>query len=148
LEKSLLISTQFFPDHATIQLPIPPKSVNEVGHPQDVPIDKPLPVSKVAGSRRRPLSRKDGNSKSQALSDSESDDVMKWGRGRPSGAGNFADKDVKVLLDFVERVLPCGARGWRKVHQKFSQWSCRNRRPERTVKSIEMKYKQVCNYFD
>jgi len=67
-------------------------------------------------------------------------------RGRPHGAGNYTLDDVKALLDYTEAELPLGQRGWKVVHQNFSRWARRHSRPERALKSLETKYKQVCDY--
>jgi hypothetical protein len=64
-------------------------------------------------------------------------------RGRPHGAGNYSSDDIKVLLDFVEEEIPLGQRGWKAIHQRFSKWAQRHRRPQRTVKSLDTKFKQV-----
>ena len=64
-------------------------------------------------------------------------------RGRPTGAVNYADEDVTALLDFVEHELPLGQRGWLAVHMEYMKWAQLHGRPERTLKSLETKFKQV-----
>ena len=64
-------------------------------------------------------------------------------RGRPRGAGNYRAADVSALLDFVDCELPLEQHGWKVVHHNYSRWALLHRRPERTMKSLEMKYKQV-----
>ncbi|KAF8226503.1 hypothetical protein L208DRAFT_1173386, partial [Tricholoma matsutake] len=64
-------------------------------------------------------------------------------RGRPWGAGNYLAADVSALLDFVNCELPLGQRGWKVVHCNYSCWALLHRHPECTMKSFEMKYKQL-----
>jgi len=148
LVKLLLDSWQLYPDPTMVWLlaPLPPPTVVDVnGHLLDTSISRLAAVSKAASSCCHTLSCKDGNTNSVALLDSDSkDNVIQQGRGRPLGAGNFTDKDLQALLDIVAHVLPAGAHGWCKVQWTFAHWSCKNSQPERTVKSIESKYKQVC----
>ncbi|KAF8234657.1 hypothetical protein L208DRAFT_1260660, partial [Tricholoma matsutake] len=63
--------------------------------------------------------------------------------GRPQGAGNYLAADVSALLNFVDHELPLGQCGWKVVHCNYSCWALLHRCPERTMKSLEMKYKQL-----
>ena len=118
-----------------------PRAIAEaVGHSASV---------KVAGSRRKTKTKPDdnplaGTSKRKALADLDPDSVDKPAkRGRPSGAGNYSDDDIASLLDFVEAELPLGHRGWNRVHSSFNKWARRHDRPDRLLKSLETKFKQV-----
>ena len=64
--------------------------------------------------------------------------------GRRQGAGNYQDTDLNELLRLIERHLPIGANGWKRIAASFAQWARRHRRPSRDVKSLESKYKSVC----
>ncbi|KAG6824838.1 hypothetical protein H0H92_005661 [Tricholoma furcatifolium] len=64
-------------------------------------------------------------------------------RGRPRGAGNYQADDVSMLLDMVEQELPLGQKGWTNISRRYNKWAHRNKRPERTLKSLETKYKQL-----
>jgi hypothetical protein len=117
-------------------------------------------AEKVAGVRQKAKGKKkEGTSKGkgrvlqpesvsiqkhQQISDDE--DVLDEKCGRPRGAGNYMPEDVTALLDFVEKELPLGQRGWQSIHRYFTRWASLNGRPERLVKSLETKYKQVCSY--
>jgi hypothetical protein len=121
------------------------------------------PSKKVAGSRqkgkgkqravtpdtaRRSKGKDDKRGrKRKHVSDGEDDDddmeEETSKRGRPRGAGNYLAADVSALLDFVDRELPLGQHGWKVVHRNYSRWALVHRRPERTMKSLETKYKQV-----
>ena len=109
----------------------------------------PSAPRKVAGGRRKPLSP---TTKENIPLSSDSEDLIpkpathRRRAGRPSGAGNFLDSDVKVILDLVEKTLPLGLRGWRQIHQKYTKWAKKNGRPERAMKSLETKFKQVSGH--
>jgi len=104
------------------------------------------PADKVAGSRQKgkqrahdtPVSRK---RKQPADFD---EDLRTTKRGRPQGAGNYSQEDLKALLDAVQEELPLSQRGWQNIHVKFVKWARKRGRPERACKSLETKYKQVC----
>ncbi|KAG6915705.1 hypothetical protein DXG01_010299 [Tephrocybe rancida] len=73
----------------------------------------------------------------------EDEDEPDTKRSRPHGAGNYHTEDVTTLLDAVESELPLGQRGWAAIHRRYSKWAQKNKRPDRTVKSLETKYKQL-----
>ncbi|KAH7907608.1 hypothetical protein BJ138DRAFT_1129056 [Hygrophoropsis aurantiaca] len=122
-----------------------------------------FPTMKVAGSRRKGKERcvsdvqkrkgKKGKENirpgSKRARDDESDDddddngEPKPKRGRPFGPGNYSPSDVKALLGFIENELPLGQRGWKAVHTRFVQWARKHKRPQRALKSLETKYKQL-----
>jgi hypothetical protein len=80
----------------------------------------------------------------QVSDDEEDEDTSK--RRHPRGAGNYQPGDVSALLDFVEKEKPLGQRGWQAIHRRYTRWACLNRRPERTLKSLETKFKQVRSF--
>ncbi|KAI0054329.1 hypothetical protein BV25DRAFT_1922790 [Artomyces pyxidatus] len=110
---------------------------------------------KVAGSRHKGKQRavspeapkskqkKTAGTKRKQAANSDSDDEPKAKRGRPQGAGNYSVPDVDALLDLVETELPLGQRGWQRIHIRFKKWARKHRRPERALKSLETKYKQL-----
>ncbi|CAA7270633.1 unnamed protein product [Cyclocybe aegerita] len=113
-------------------------------------------AKKVAGSRQKgkgkqravlTKSRNKGKEKATArkrrhASDDEEVEVVAK-RGRPKGAGNYTADEVDALLDFVEEELPLGQRGWQSIHCGFTRWARRNDAAERTLKSLETKFKQL-----
>jgi len=108
------------------------------------------PAKKIAGARRKGKQNVDieenhQQRKRKPAEPIDLDDASKSAkRGRPTGAGNYAAEDINMLLDLTEEELPLGQRGWDTVHMKYNKWSRKHKRPERTVKSIETKFKQVC----
>jgi hypothetical protein len=50
---------------------------------------------------------------------------------------------VDYLLDLTEEVLPLGNRAWKHIEAEHNKWATLHGRPQRTVKSLETKYKQV-----
>ncbi|CAA7263431.1 unnamed protein product [Cyclocybe aegerita] len=113
-------------------------------------------AKKVAGSRQKGKgkqravlteSRDKGKEKATArkcrhASDDEEVEVVAK-RGHPKGAGNYTADEVDALLDFVEEELPLGQRGWQSIHRGFTCWARRNDAAERTLKSLETKFKQL-----
>jgi hypothetical protein len=80
----------------------------------------------------------------QVSDDKEDEDTSKLGR--PHGAGNYQPGDVSALLDFVEKEKPLGQRGWQAIHRRYTHWARLNHHPERTLKSLETKFKQVHSF--
>ena len=97
------------------------------------------PASKVAGSRRPALSAKAKGKQKEVDSQNS-----KRKHGRAAGTANYSDEDMDQLLDLLEAYLPPGAKAWNRVGDEFNGWASENGRPERTVKSLEAKFKQVC----
>jgi hypothetical protein len=98
------------------------------------------PAVKVGGVRQ-----KDKGKKRQLPSDSsDNSDEPVAKRGRPQGSTNYNKVDTKKFLKIAEDVLPLGGKGWRVVTKTFNKWAVEHDRPERDVKSLETKYKQVC----
>ena len=65
-------------------------------------------------------------------------------RGHPQGAGNYSQEDLKALLDAVQEELPLGQCGWQSIHAKYIKWARKRGHPKWARKSLETKYKQVC----
>jgi hypothetical protein len=113
------------------------------------------PAVKTAGSRR--CSSTDVKGKNKALTPGPSKGIKcgpalsseepepKKRRGRAAGVVNYSNEDVDALLDIIEENLPTGGKGWNTVGSKFVVWAEENGRPARTAKSLEAKYKQVCD---
>jgi hypothetical protein len=109
------------------------------------------PVKKVAGARRSKGKQQAeatiqlGSRKQKAVPDLDDEfEAKPIKRGRPHGSGNYSQEDLKALLNLIEAELPLGQQGWIIVHSKFLKWARKHNRPDRVLKSIETKYKQVC----
>ncbi|CAA7260124.1 unnamed protein product [Cyclocybe aegerita] len=140
-----------------VLLPLPEVSDNDLSDPVTIVKSRGhAAAKKVAGSRQKGKgkqravlteSRDKGKEKAtarkrrHALDDEEVEVVAK--RGRPKGAGNYTADEVDALLDFVEEELPLGQRGWQSIHCGFTRWARRNDAAERTLKSLETKFKQL-----
>ncbi len=111
------------------------------------------PSEKVAGSRRSLKANPKGKGKARMdSSDSRNrkhepaDEVDARGSkkgGRIKGVANYTDEEVLKLLDFAERELPVGGKGWSRVGLCLRAYAKKVSWPERTDKSIEAKFKQV-----
>jgi len=64
-------------------------------------------------------------------------------RGRAFGAANYSSEDVDALLNILEDQLPLGGKAWIAAAETFNDWAKENRRPVRTSKSLENKFKQL-----
>lgn len=148
------------PIDSALQTPLPTGSDDDLSDGPTVARSQGrVPVEKVAGSRRdtkgkgkeketaprqvKGKGRAAPTSSRKRKLDSEEEDDDTYKRGRPRGAGNYQADDVSALLDFIEKELPLGQRGWQAVHRRYTRWARINLRPERVVKSIETKFKQV-----
>jgi hypothetical protein len=65
------------------------------------------------------------------------------GGGRTRGASNYRDREVEVLLDIAEDLLPVGGKGWAAVGIRFREWAAATSSTARADRSLEMKFKQV-----
>lgn len=72
---------------------------------------------------------------------------VKKQKGRAPGTSNYTEVDIDALCDTVEEHLPLGGKAWNTVGDDYNEWALENGRPERTVKSLEAKFKQVCSIF-
>ena len=70
--------------------------------------------------------------------------IREGGRGRTRGAPNYKPREVQVLLDLVEEELPISSKGWKVVGSWYQDWAVTIERPERSDRSLELKYKQAC----
>lgn len=68
-------------------------------------------------------------------------------KGRAAGAANYTEREINYLLDLLEDDLPLGGKGWNTVADKYNEWADACGRPQRTAKSLENKFKQVCADF-
>jgi hypothetical protein len=119
-------------------LPTPPR--DEDAYAAAKPPNNSMQQSKkTAGKRPR---------EAAALSDDSAEELLPTKRGRPSGSTNFHNAEVQKLLDLVESGRPQGPKGWHKVSVLYNNWALRGRRPERTLKSLESKFKQVMYFFE
>lgn len=100
--------------------------------------------TKVVGARR-PLSEGKGKGKRRAASPLGQADRKKQ-RGRTTGAHNYSTEDLDALFDILEECLPLGGHAWNSARDEFNTWAQENGRPSRTVKSLELKFKQVRIY--
>ncbi|KAJ7740213.1 hypothetical protein DFH07DRAFT_965396 [Mycena maculata] len=97
------------------------------------------PAKKVAG-----VCHKDPKGKKRNYSsDSDTDEEPITKRGRRKGSLNFSKDDVTNLLDNVDKRLPLGQKGWKAVAVGYAKRARNTGRPERDVKSLEAKYKQL-----
>lgn len=111
---------------------------------------------KVAGTRR-PLSKGKGKQDNNLATTSTSQSSKgkrkaasplrhtdgKKQRGRAAGANNYSSEDLDALFDILEECLPLGGHAWNSAGDEFNTWAQENGRPSRTVKSLELKFKQV-----
>ncbi|KAJ7016032.1 hypothetical protein C8F04DRAFT_1283100 [Mycena alexandri] len=124
-------------------LPIPNDGDRDLTEPASIARARGLvPASKVAGVRQvdKPKKRKrDASPPPHDSDDSDAPPAPK--RGRPTGAPNYSKADIKVLLDYVQKEMPSGQKGWQEVHRRYDRYRRTNNRPKRDAKSLEHKYK-------
>jgi hypothetical protein len=108
------------------------------------------PAHKAAGSRQKSKGKQradgpvDTSSQKHKHNVGVEEDVKPVKRGCPYGSGNYSQDDLKALLDLAENELPLGQKGWQAIHAKYVKWARKHNRPERALKSLETKFKQVC----
>ncbi|KIY48376.1 hypothetical protein FISHEDRAFT_58994 [Fistulina hepatica ATCC 64428] len=105
------------------------------------------PAEKRAGSRRsdpkgkgKAVMPSSGKRKATAPPFDQPEAKRRRG-GRSVGTPNYSSDDKEALLDFAEQHLPIGAKGWEGVAADFNEWAVAWDRPERTAKSLELKFK-------
>ncbi|KAF7372569.1 hypothetical protein MVEN_00119500 [Mycena venus] len=131
--------------------PIDPRLLPQLPDGDDLDLTDPRTIAKarlgnpaprVGGSRQK---SKDPRGKQRRYpfdsDDGASDGERAPKRGRRKGSSNFSREDVAKLLDYVEKHLPLGQKGWKAIQSDFSKWASESGRPERDVKSLETKYK-------
>lgn len=121
--------------------PVPTQSVN-FGTPTTPALDPalttPLPGSiDLDLTNSKPARKVGGARKGKQRASSAK-------RGRPTGSGNYAAEDKQMLLYYLDKFVPIGQSGWKKVAKQFNKWCQKANRPERTGKSLESKFKAVC----
>jgi len=67
--------------------------------------------------------------------------------GRRTGTGNYQEQDLKEMLHLVEKELPMGQRGWKRIHEKYATWAIAKGQPVREWKLLESKFKTVCQFY-
>lgn len=82
----------------------------------------------------------DGNEDEQELPTKKS---AKTHGGRRPNSGNYSEAEVKKLLHYVERELPVGQTGWKRVAVSYETWALKNGRSPRDAKALEGKFKRV-----
>jgi hypothetical protein len=137
-------------------VPLPPAGINELQREHS---GTPMPVSKKAGSRHsvkadpkgKGKARSSFNPEGKRKQDEAEELVEKGKRGHSKGSANYKDDEVQLLLDLAEAELPTGAKGWQQIGVEHRKWCRLHIRPQRTDRSLELKYKQVRafrkNYF-
>ncbi|KAJ7699562.1 hypothetical protein B0H17DRAFT_1048941 [Mycena rosella] len=129
-------------------LPLPYSDDHDLTDPATIARARGLvPAKKVDGSHRSKASKPDEGKK--RARDSGSDDSDDDGaapapkRSRPSGSGNYSRDDVNALFTLIEKELPLGQRGWKEVHRRYKHYCAAKKRPKRSEKLLENKYKQM-----
>jgi hypothetical protein len=64
-------------------------------------------------------------------------------KGCAPGASNYTLEDIEGLLDILSVHLPLGGKAWNSAGDEFAEWAEENGHPGRSVKSLELKFKQV-----
>ncbi|KAJ6527142.1 hypothetical protein B0H19DRAFT_1385536 [Mycena capillaripes] len=98
-----------------------------------------LRATTVGGVRKKDKGKKRG----LPYDSSDNSDVPVAKRGRPQGSSNYNKDNTKQFLKLAAKLLPIGAKGWKALTINFNQWAIENERPERDVKSLETKYRQL-----
>ncbi|KIM38905.1 hypothetical protein M413DRAFT_239152 [Hebeloma cylindrosporum] len=96
---------------------------------------------KRKGKRKRSDTSDDGSAQSE---DSDAPRKKQSGHGgRRAGAGNYQEQDLKEMLRLVEKELPMGQRGWKRIHEKYAVWATAKGRPPHEWKLLEGKFKNL-----
>jgi hypothetical protein len=97
---------------------------------------------------KRKDKRKRNDTSEDDSEDSEAPPKKQSGHGgRRAGAGNYQEQDLKEMLRLVEKELPMGQRGWKRIHEKYATWATAKGRPVREWKLLESKFKNVCKFY-
>lgn len=105
-------------------------------------LDQP---SDIRGKAKRKRADTSGDSSSDSEDSDSPPRKQSTHGGRRTGAGNYQEQDIKMLLKYTQKLLPIGQRGWKKVHEKYANWANVNGRPVREWKNLENKFKNVCH---
>ena len=146
-------------------IPLPASSDNDLTHgPTIAQAVGYSPTAKLAGARQarshetasKPDVKGSGKRKRIVYSDDDSADSEDTNGdapakkhsghgGRRTGAGNYQQKDLTMLLDLAEKELPLGQQGWKNIHKRYTKWAEVHHRPVREWKALESKFKNVCD---
>ncbi|KAJ7253133.1 hypothetical protein C8J57DRAFT_1187327 [Mycena rebaudengoi] len=97
-------------------------------------------AKKVGGVRHK--GKKGKKCARESSSEDEEEQPTKRGqRGRPQGVSNYTAADITKLFSIIQKILPLGPKGWKRVHEDYDAYRCARGRPERSLKSLEGKYK-------
>ncbi|KAJ2975528.1 hypothetical protein NUW54_g11718 [Trametes sanguinea] len=67
------------------------------------------------------------------------------GGGRPQGSTNFSTADLDTLLKLVEKHMPYGMNGWKRVCDEYNEYALVNIRPKRDARALRQKYYRLVN---
>jgi len=82
--------------------------------------------------------------KRKAVADADPQPTAKKQKGgRAAGVANYSYDDVDMLLHSVKSVLPTGGDGWILVEKLFNANAAKVKRPQRSSKSLELKFKML-----
>lgn len=75
----------------------------------------------------------------EVSSESEDAEPTQRKRGRPVGATGFSSKDMYLMFEIIEYVLPMGQQGWAQATEIYNERA----EVKRSATSLERKYKRV-----
>jgi len=108
-------------------------------HVKQFSAEPPATSSKGKGKRKR-----DQGSELEDASDlSEPEPSAKRHGGRRAGAGNYKEAELNEILNLVEKELPLGQSGWKRIHARYATWATKNKTTIRDARAIENKFKSV-----
>lgn len=67
------------------------------------------------------------------------------GTGRGLGSKNYTPREVSILLNLVENVLPLGYQEWSIVTSQYSEWQTKNDTPVRDLQILKSKFDKLVN---
>ncbi|KZT56610.1 hypothetical protein CALCODRAFT_483853 [Calocera cornea HHB12733] len=105
------------------------------------PLPTPLPPKQAA----QPGSGKNKR-KAPATRTEDAPDTKKRpsGKGRSAGARNFADEEVRELIELIEEYRPIGSSSWDKVMLGMQTFWASEGMEVRTAESLKRKFSQMC----